>query len=106
MNFEEFGAEKAKIAAGDPSRLLSGSLPQLTLPGGKVYGQSGAIVKYALASAKARGSDAAFQLGSDDPEDILAIEGENLQLSHLALAIIHPRRSSAPQNSVSTRRRC
>lgn len=74
MSFEEFGAEKAKFAA-DPnsSKLHSGSVPQLTL-GSKTFGQSKAIMSYALAAAKRMGVSGYRKLYVDDPLDVLVAE--------------------------------
>jgi glutathione S-transferase len=74
LTFDEFKAEKAKLAA-DPksSRLLSGSLPQLKI-GSKSFGQSCAIMRFANAVAKQKGVTGASKLYVDEPLDLLVAE--------------------------------
>lgn len=73
MTFADFGAEKAKIAAGEPTVLPSGSLPQLTVTvDGKsqVFTQSHAICRWAANLAR----DSYPHLYPDNPSLQLAID--------------------------------
>eukprot|EP00931_Biecheleriopsis_adriatica_P104963 TRINITY_DN7956_c0_g1_i1.p1 TRINITY_DN7956_c0_g1~~TRINITY_DN7956_c0_g1_i1.p1 ORF type:complete len:230 (+),score=52.34 TRINITY_DN7956_c0_g1_i1:75-764(+) len=74
LTFPEFMEEKKKFNAGEASRLLSGGLPQLALPDGMCFGQSMAILQYALAAAEAIGKEKVlFNLWVDTnkPLDVL-----------------------------------
>lgn len=82
LAFDQFGAEKAKITAGEPSILKSGSVPQLTLPDGTTVTQSHAMCRWACKSVR---NEVTQGLYPDDPKGALLVDESVAHLDEILL---------------------
>ena len=73
--FTTFKEEKKKLAEGvSDARLVSGSLPQLTIPSGKTFCQTSSIARWACSWALKNGIDVKSLYPVHDPESYIIMD--------------------------------